>query len=540
MAGRPIVAIGLDAADHALIDKWSAEGHLPNLSRLRRRGSYRALRHMAFYSDETPWTNFLTGCTPQRTGFWSQFHFAPESYKYHFSPYDFGDHRPFYALAEGREVCIFDMPHCPRLFPEQPGLQILGWGAHAAMGPLQSHPPSLAEELTRRHGAHAALPIEYAGEWTNAAYLEQLLAALTESIDRKTDICLDLLGRQPWDLFLTVFCEAHMALHKLWHLSDPGHPVHAAWAQAGKNPLRDVYGALDRAVGAIAERTAACRGDLMVFSLHGSVGNCYDLPSMIFLPELLHRYSFAGRPYLCRDQVTRDQLARGQLPPVPTHVPKGGWLRAIWEQMAVTPETLLTMRQWRLGRRWLERRHTQLFYQPLTWMEHRWPKMKAFALPTYGDGYVRLNLQGREAQGKVPAGDYDAVCDEITALLHALRNPRSGGPLVQEVVRSRDDERSRGPRAPDADLVVVWRQPPADMAVSPSLGVLGPVPFRETGGHRPEGFMIAAGPGIAENAVLDPGEVTDLAPSLLSRLGLPRPESMQGRDLLDAVVREAV
>ena len=78
MTVRPVVAIGLDAADHALIDKWSVEGHLPNLARLRRRGSYRTLRHMAFYSDETPWTNFLTGCTPQQTGFWSQFHFTPE------------------------------------------------------------------------------------------------------------------------------------------------------------------------------------------------------------------------------------------------------------------------------------------------------------------------------------------------------------------------------------------------------------------------------------------------------------------------------
>ncbi|MFP6827791.1 MAG: hypothetical protein VCC36_01860, partial [Gammaproteobacteria bacterium] len=68
MVSRLIVAIGLDAADHALIEKWSADGHLPNLARLRRRGSYGTLRHIEFYSDETPWTNFLTGCTPQRTG----------------------------------------------------------------------------------------------------------------------------------------------------------------------------------------------------------------------------------------------------------------------------------------------------------------------------------------------------------------------------------------------------------------------------------------------------------------------------------------
>ena len=106
MVSRSIVAIGLDAADHALIEKWSADGHLPNLARLRRRGSYGTLRHIEFYSDETPWTNFLTGCTPQRTGFWSPFRFSPETYEHKFGPYDFSEFRPFYALNEQRSICV--------------------------------------------------------------------------------------------------------------------------------------------------------------------------------------------------------------------------------------------------------------------------------------------------------------------------------------------------------------------------------------------------------------------------------------------------
>ena len=134
MVSRSIVAIGLDAADHALIEKWSADGHLPNLARLRRRGSYGTLRHIEFYSDETPWTNFLTGCTPQRTGFWSPFRFSPETYEHKFGPYDFSEFRPFYALNEQRSICVFDMPHCPVLFPGQDGVQVLVWSSHSAMG----------------------------------------------------------------------------------------------------------------------------------------------------------------------------------------------------------------------------------------------------------------------------------------------------------------------------------------------------------------------------------------------------------------------
>jgi len=526
VVGRPVVAIGLDAADHALIDKWSADGHLPNLVRLRRRGSYGTLRHMAFYSDETPWTNFLTGCTPQKTGFWSPFRFSPETYGRSFSPYDFRDYRPFYALEAERSVCVFDMPHCPVLFPGQRGVQVLGWGAHSPMGPLQSNPPELAEELVARFGPHLALPIEYGGDWTNELYLERLRAALIDSIDRKKQICLDLLGRQRWDLFLAVFSEPHMALHKFWHLSDPTHPLHEARARPGRDPLRDVYEALDSAVGAIADRVADGQTDLLVFSVHGSEGNSYDLPSIVYLPELLYRYSFPGRRYLCRDQLTN-----GQPPPVRTGMP-GGWLRSVWKQKATTPLNVLALGQWLPARVLLRLMHASPRYLPLTWFDHRWPKMKAFALPTYGDGYVRINLKGREGQGTVSPADYDALCDEITEMLEALRNPRNGEPVVKEVVRTRRDRRACGPHEPDADLVVVWRQPPADMVSSPTLGVLGPLPFRETGGHRPEGFLIAAGPGIAENASFGSGDVVDLAPTVLSRMGSRVPDYMDGRALL--------
>jgi predicted AlkP superfamily phosphohydrolase/phosphomutase len=454
------------------------------------------------------------------------FRFSPKTYERSFSSYDFRDYRPFYALEEELSVCVFDMPHCPVLFPRQRGVQVLGWGAHCPMGPLQSNPPELAEELVSRFGEHLAFPIEYGGDWTNQPYLERLHAALIDSIDRKKQICLDLLGRQRWDLFLTVFSEPHMALHKFWHMSDPTHPLYGACAQPGKNPLCDVYKALDTAVGAIADRVADGQADLIVFSVHGSEANCYDLPSIVFLPELLYRYSFAGRRYLCRDQ-----LKDGQLPPVRTSM-RGGWLRSVWQQKPTTAISVLSLRQWLPARVLIRLMHAHPRYQPLTWFDHRWPKMKAFALPSFGDGYVRINLKGREGQGRVSPADYDILCDKITEMLNALRNPRNGKPVVKEIIRTRQDRRTLGPHEPDADLVVVWQQPPADMVRSPTLGVLGPLPFRETGGHRPEGFLIASGQGVAESSTFGPGEVIDLAPTVLSRLGLRVPDYMDGRNLL--------
>ncbi len=33
----------------------------------------------------------------------------------------------------------------------------------------------------------------------------------------------------------------------------------------------------------------------MIFSVHGSEANCYYLPSMLFLPEFLARFSIPGQ-----------------------------------------------------------------------------------------------------------------------------------------------------------------------------------------------------------------------------------------------------
>ncbi|HWT13076.1 MAG TPA: hypothetical protein VN231_10020, partial [Allosphingosinicella sp.] len=41
-----------------------------------------------------------------------------------------------------------------------------------------------------------------------------------------------------------------------------------------------------------------------------------------------------------------------------------------------------------------------------------------------------------------------------------------------------------------------------------------------TGDHRPDGLLIAAGPGFAAGAELAPVEVEDLGPSVAARLGV--------------------
>ena len=36
-----------------------------------------------------------------------------------------------------------------------------------------------------------------------------------------------------------------------------------------------------------------------------------------------------------------------------------------------------------------------------------WPRMRSFALPSFGDAYLRVNVAGRERDGRVAVDDYD-------------------------------------------------------------------------------------------------------------------------------------
>jgi predicted AlkP superfamily phosphohydrolase/phosphomutase len=511
-----------------------ADGSLPALARLRARGSYGRLQNLETFAAETPWTSFLTGCRPEQTGFWSQVRFRPRSYEIDpVSVYDFERYPPFYALGDRYRVAVFDVPQTA-LSERVNGLQVLAWGAHSPMTPSHSRPAELLAELTRAHGPHPALRRDFATVWNRRA-LAGLERDLHLGIERRTAICRDLLGREPWDLFLTAFGETHSAGHYFWHADHAEHPLH----QRGADPLlRGIYEAADRAVEALV--AAHPDATVIVFSTHGMEAGSMDLPSTVFLPELLYRWSRPGSY----------GLARGD----PRRPPPGAVIGPAWRSWV--PELWRTKYDRNPVRRWLRRQiplrlvarvsglvgrasvpvcpllFGTLGHQPPIWYRPAWPRMRAFALPSYSEGFVRINVRGREGHGLVDAASYGDVCDEITRLLHDLVDARTGAPIVKDVVRTRDGAFDQEGGAPDPDLIVRWRSGPVDVIDSPSLGRIGPVPFPRTGTHLSRGFVLAAGHAIPAGAEIAGAHALDLAPTILSLLGAPAPGYMTGRPLL--------
>jgi predicted AlkP superfamily phosphohydrolase/phosphomutase len=155
--------------------------------------------------------------------------------------------------------------------------------------------------------------------------------------------------------------------------------------------------------------------------------------------------------------------------------------------------------------------------------------MPAFALPSFYDGRIRINLRGRERNGMVEPSRYEETCRGLESMLHECRNPRTGEPMVAFVERAW----TRNPLAltgSEADLVVVWRDVAAALE-HPRLGLVGPVPLLRTGGHTGHhGFAYIVAPGM------EPGDhgvrsSFDVVPTIVRLLGHRPPAQMSGKSL---------
>ena len=166
-----------------------------------------------------------------------------------------------------------------------------------------------------------------------------------------------------------------------------------------------------------------------------------------------------------------------------------------------------------------------------------WSRTRAYAVGV--DSGIAINLRGREAGGIVePGAEYRAVRDAVIARLEALVDPETGEPAVDAVRTAEELYGARiAARAPD--LSVEWRGAmylPAEIedvpdAVFVSHRLRGKV-LPTTGGHRPDGLLLATGPGIPVSQ-RPRGSVYDVVPTCLRLLDQPVPPGLRGASLVD-------
>ena len=554
-----VAAIAIDGTEWSVLDRLMTEGHLPNLRAIRDRSLEVELDQQVAYRSEQPWTRFLSGRSPEEMQWWTLESFDPATYGVWSQGAYRGD--PFYAGTD-RSCIVFDVPHAS-LSRGVRGQQVTGWGAHGAQYPRASWPAGLLTDVDDRVGPHPAFDRDYDNGWYEPRYINALATALTEGARSRPDALAVLTERQAdWDLLLTSFSETHSAGHHLWHGLDAGHPLHdAPTGTLARRRFTEVAAAVDEGIGRMV---ASLPPDtvVLVFAHHGMMA-ADDVPSMLLVPELLHRRQF-GRPLL-RGPHPEQWVADG-CPPVAPDSPHawGGsaWIRREWASTARGRARNVVVRRLsppldRAARRLTGRPVPALLgdldepippeagvppeqidpaepidWQPAAWYRPWWPRMRWFAVPTFADTHIRVNLRGRERDGLVDPEDYGAALDEAETVLRGIRDPRTGDEVIAELIRLREDDPFAEP-GPDADLLVVWNRG-LDAIVHPDVGLVGPAPFMRTGAHSANGFALVSGLGI-ERQVLDRRRGDDLGATVAALLGMPERHRTGGRAVEEIV-----
>lgn len=510
-----LLVIGLDGATFDLIEPWIADGRLPNIAYLIKHGCSGPLRSTIQPTTAPAWTTCLTGVNQGKHGLYDFVTRRQESYNLEItssthikapSIFDF-------IGQQGGKVVGINIPYTA---PPKPVNGVLIGGPFApTVTPDLFYPRNYYEKILQLVPNYFVLP-----DFNSRApdpmgdYADKLLTGIAN----REKIALHLLQNESWDFFMIVFMATDEVQHTFWHClnakeTDPEYRY--------RQTIFQVYERLDEAIGklrAAAEISSTSPLSTFIVSDHGAGHFSW----MINLNQWLASAGFL--------QFRQDKTST--IRKLKTNIIKQialGYRRYLPGKLRATIRSYL-------GAKRFEQVKGE-FESTLVTSNIVWEHTKAYALGAGGNIYV--NLAGREPKGIVQSGTpYDQVCEQLIAQLMLMRDPDSNEPMIKQVHR-REDLYS-GPFLHQApDLIIEW----ADYAYwgrgqydsqAPTFQKQRHLDFSDqplTGSHRPEGILIAHGPGIRQGTNVQKARLLDLAPTLLGMLGIQATKEMDGRFL---------
>ena len=494
-----VLFLGVDSLDKDLVLRWSQDGTLPTFRRLLSDAAWGVTENPPGLFVGAVWPSFWTSVSPATHARYCYEQLRPGSYDIvRIRPTD-TQAPPFWdALSRaGRRLAILDVPKT-YVAEGLNGIHVVDWGTHDPdyPGPV-TWPASLADEVVMRYGRDEVGNCNVHGR---AGDHQRLRDQLLARVERRKRMILDTLSGRPWDAVLAVFSETHCVGHQCWHVHDSTHARHDAdlAARLG-NPLRDVYVAIDAAIGEIIGRAGA-ETDVIVLGSHGMRSH-YD--ATFLLDQMLRRIEKPGRT-TPNSGSAPESFAKTLW----KHAPPG--VRRVLKPLKEPVKSRL---------------------DPGSMAARRF-----FAVPN-NDAYgaIRINLTGREPSGRVTRDEFDATCESLERDLLAFTNVETGEPVVRRVWRI--DQVYRGPRMDHLpDLIVDWNRdtPVSRVHSGKTEEITGTYAKCRTGDHSANGIFFVKGGGAVAGRVSRTVSVMDFGPTIGERLGVSL-DDVDGRSFASLV-----
>ena len=482
-ADSKLLMVVLDAAEPARVESLLDAGKLPTLAELRQTGGYRRVASTTDWWVASPWPSFYTGTPPSRHGFYYYLWWDPETLVSSRPDRHRFDAEPFWrsALPEDARSIVIDGSEMHRPASGD-NIELSGWRTHDILSEPWVYPSSLGEELARKGLRPAPLVESYAP--LRQDDIRKAQADSNEATESVGQLARLLLPRETWDFALVSLTAPHMAGHQLWSATSLAPDAEPGCASLQRAALDDIYMNCDRVLAEVLE-AGHDASNVIVCSLHGMEHN---RNRGNVLQEML-------------DVILGEQRSA-------LHGDTG----VIGRVRELLPESIRHAVKSRLPMQWQDR---------LTgyWRTggYDWSSTKAFSFVPDLQGYVRVNLAGREKLGIVPAEEYEDVCRAVCEGVMQFHDADDGEPIVEEARPLDLFEPREALRAFMPDVAINWADSPAAKHTSISgpngASIPWPLPGRNSdgrsGNHTAHGFLVGSGPAFdggeldAWNHILD-------------------------------------
>ncbi len=499
---RKAIILGLDGATFDVLLPRIERGQMPNLAALLQEGVWGRLQSTTPPFSAQAWVSLATGKNQARHGvvdFWEP---APDHARRTFTSTRLIRGETLWQIA-GRHGLRVGLVNVPVTYPPQPVNGYLVSGFLTPQGKEDyTYPLSLRSEIEALVPDYNPDPFDPLGTG------KRQILELEGWMEKHERVGRHLLAREPADLFFGVVQALDHLQHLFWNdiAGEQGESSHAALIDRCYRLADEIIG---HRMGLLDGQT-----NLFLVSDHG------------FGPA--HKWFHVNR--FLQEQ---GLLVLGEV--------QGGGAHAVLARLGLTPQRLrslirrldvlgLRRRVGRMARVTLGRRIDERLTPPIAW--HR---TQAISGSPATEG-IFVNLKGREPQGIVePGAPYEALRERLMAELQALRDPETGKPVIHAVYRR--EELYEGPFLEQLPDVVFDLGDGAYLAsdAPAATQVIEPLPQDLLQGrHRSTGILVAAGADIDRGGrIIEGARIVDVAPTVLYALGLPIPEDMDGRPLLE-------
>ncbi len=499
-----VIVIGLDGATFDLIHPWIQEGRLPTFKRMMEEGSWGELESTMPPLTGPAWSSFITGKNPGKHGIYDFMYRDPKGYRAITINATRRNGPSFWRLLgdQGKKVIVFNVPvtYPPE---EVNGIMISGFTTPPKAKDF-IYPIGLKSDLEREIGFHSTF---FPGATYSLGREEKFIRAVFQMTDRTIRVMDFLMERQPWDCFVGVFQGTDLLQHCLW--KDRSHPLLGG-------AFLELYEKIDQYIGRLLSGLDE-RSLLLIMSDHGFG----DLKKQVFLNTWL--------------------LSEGFLKLKPTWT---GSMKKVLFKMGLVPmkaHQLSARLGLDLSDELMENRDS--FFSllgkiALSMDDVDWSRTKAYSMGNMG--YISINLRGREPQGIVdPGKEYDRTLKTIIGRLCEMKDPEDGEDIVARVFTK--EEIYSGPSLSTApDLVVMPREFRYHFRGDPifiSNHWLEHC-WLMSGFHRSRGIFLAAGQPVIKGHQLKEKKIIDVAPTILTGMGVSIPSDMDGKPMTDLFSKE--